>query len=185
MAKTDQTTRPNNRRRWAFVGVFLAMQAFFTYKQIDSLPFFNYGMYSAPAPDRHVQPQRVYALFWLNERGEQQRIDLLRLSQLRRDFLLHNLRTWEGVQRLGWKAARADLRAVIHRRFAAILSAEALAYCEQSLLGEELTAARMQAWLQRFLADTRPESGKNWRIRVEAYDFWAVSGRREEAGVVL
>jgi len=185
MATTNSTTRPNNRRRWALVAVFFAMQAFFTCKQIDSLPFFNYGMYSAPAPDRHVQPQRVYALFWLSDSGEQQRIDLLQLPQLRRDFLLHNLRTWEGVQRLGWQAARADLRRVIHRRFSALLSAEALAYCEQSLMGEELTPTRMQAWLQRFLAGTRPEGGKNWRIRVVAYDFWAASGRREEAGVVL
>ncbi len=174
------------RRRAIIVGLFLLFQAYFFHKQVETVPFFLYGMYSGFAADRHAQPQqRVYGVFWENEKGERQKLDLLRLPQVKRDFLLQSIHVWEGIKYLGWQAMRADLRQTIHSRFASFLSAGGLAYCEGALLGAELTEENMQAWLQRFLATTRPRAGENWRIRLIAYDFWTQEARAAEVAVLL
>lgn len=48
-----------NKILFFFIFLFLLGQSFFTYKGVETLPFFNYGMYSAPAAPRVIFTKNI------------------------------------------------------------------------------------------------------------------------------
>lgn len=144
---------------FAVIVFLLLSQAFFTYKQIDSLPFFNYGMYSAKA-----EVLKESNIFLLRIDDDSSDFDWQLLPQLSRDLLHNNIAFYYGLHSRG-QQQEAGLRQTIQTRFASFLSPEQLQYCYQQLSNPtQADAAAMRAWLIRFLQPYRQEKIKNIRL---------------------
>ena len=132
------------------VGAFVVGQLFFAYKQIDSMPFYNYGMYSGKA-----QLYKEYNTFFVEADG--QPLDLRSMPCLARDFLLNNLYFYAELRRHGDKV-EATIRETVARRFS-FLSEGARNYCIEQLSNSPVAdEIAMRAWLARFLGRHRPHT---------------------------
>jgi hypothetical protein len=150
------------QRKVLIIIVFLlSAQAFFMYKKIDSLPFFNYGMYSARAEVWKESP-----VFVLRIEGDTTDFDYQLLPQLARDMLQNNLAFYYGLHRHGLQQ-EAGLRATIQNRFGSFLSPAQMQYCERQLCNPpHADADKMRAWLIRFLQPYREQQINNIRFSV-------------------
>lgn len=118
--------------------IFLLGQAFFTYKQVETLPFFNYGMYARPA----ASPPTYFIHYQLY--NEQQEPVLLQ-EYPAATFLEYQLHFYATLQ--AQHPIDAPLKATIHRRFATFPSLET--YLIQQLANDSSTLLHAQQWLEK------------------------------------
>jgi hypothetical protein len=156
-------------RFWAVVlTVFIAVQLFFVYKQIDSFPFHNYGMYSGKAGLAY--DATVFRL-QINGRDFSPEQQMPMLSQ---SVLYSNLHFFTAIKQTG-AAREANLRAVIAGRLNTFVAAENLPnylpFFERQLCNPTTAEpAKMQAWLSRYLANFTAEKIDNihvWQIHIQ------------------
>ena len=76
----------HNKFLFILVFGFISGQLFFTYKQVETVPFFNYGMYS-----ENCFPQKTYPTLAIYDKGERIALDQLIGSPV---FLEYQLRTY-------------------------------------------------------------------------------------------
>lgn len=80
-----------NKCLFILVLIFIVGQIFFSYKGVETTPFFNYGMYSAP-----ISPPAYYTRIELKK--ENQSIPLSDLGYLSTDFLAYQLNYYQELK---------------------------------------------------------------------------------------
>lgn len=117
---------------------FLLGQAFFSYKQVETVPFFNYGMYARPAASTPF----TYTHYQLYD--EQQNPILLQ-DYPASNFLEYQLVFYAQLQ--SQHPVDAPLQATIHRRFATFPHLEY--YLVQHLTNDSSALSHAQQWLEK------------------------------------
>lgn len=95
---------------------FILLQTFFTYKGVETFPFLNYGMYSAPLN----KPDSI-ELLTLRINGKN--CNLAELPQLSEAYLQYNLHYYKNWQQNGYTSG---VEATLRNRFEGRISAAAL-----------------------------------------------------------
>lgn len=117
---------------------FLLGQAFFSYKQVETLPFFNYGMYARPA----TTPLPTYTHYQLYNKQQE---PILLQNYPASNFLEYQLIFY--AQLKNQNPIDAPLKTTIHRRFAAFPKIEH--YLEQQLTNDSSALSHAQQWLEK------------------------------------
>lgn len=138
--------------RKAAIGLtlFVAFNLFFVYKQVDSFPFFLYGMYSGKAyfaPEATVYKLKINGQDFSPEK---------QMPMLAQSVLYSNLHFFGDIKSSG-AAREANLRTVIANRLSMFVASEKLPkylpYFEAHLCNTTTAdAPKMKAWLARYLS---------------------------------
>lgn len=147
--------------------LFVAFNLFFVYKQVDSFPFFLYGMYSGKA---YFAPKATVYKLKINGQDFSPEKQMPMLAQ---SVLYSNLAFFSAIKTTG-AAKEANLRAVIANRLSVFVASEKLPkylpYFEAHLCNTTTAEpAKMQAWLTRYLSpytDKEIGSMSVWQIHI-------------------
>lgn len=120
----------------AFIVFFIGGQFFFSYKQIETVPFFNYGMYARPSNSSSIYEH--YQLY------NAQQEPILLSNYPATSFLEYQLPYYAQLQRQ--QPIDEALKRTIHKRFAALPLLEN--YLIQSLTNDSTALLHAQQWLQ-------------------------------------
>jgi len=121
--------------------VFILGQVFFTYKQVENTPFFNFGMYSAIH-----SPKRSYTIY--NIIIDKNRVRCLDFPDGQREIVYNTIAAYDGLRQLSF---RDSLDKVISKRF----SGKRAAYARTVLLNNIKMDTPYQKWLLQYIADMR------------------------------
>jgi hypothetical protein len=124
-----------------FFLVFIAAQAFFTYKHVENTPFFHYGMYSAIH-----KKQAAYTVYSISI--DKRPIRSLDFPAEQRDMVYSTIALYDGLKQLGF---RDSLDKVISKR----LSGSHADYARSALLNTAQMDTPYQKWLFGYVADMR------------------------------
>lgn len=144
---------------WALL-LFLTGQAFFTYKGVETFPFFLYGMYSEPLPERE---EYSVVRVCIND----QPVSLWGWGRFSADFVQHNLLTYERLTAL---QGEDPIEAVARRRFGGLLSAERM----EAWLARWSNRGRMHGflpWLRRYWQPVYGQPIRSVELRREHYRY--------------
>jgi hypothetical protein len=154
-----------SRKATISLTVFVAFNLFFVYKQVDSFPFFLYGMYSGKAYFSHQATIYKLKINGHDFSSEKQ------MPMLAQSVLYSNLAFFSAIKTTG-AAKEANLRAVIASRLSIFVATEKLPkyqpYFEAHLCNSTTAEpAKMQAWLSRYLS---PYIGK----KIDSISVWQI-----------
>lgn len=121
--------------------LFIAGQAFFTYKHVENTPFFHFGMYSAI---HHAQPR--YTVYDISVDG--QKLLYLNFPDYQREMVYNSIAVYDGLQQMHFYDS---LEKVIDHRF----SGKGAAMLKKLLLNNAAMDTPYQKWLFRYMADMR------------------------------
>ncbi|MGH1338270.1 MAG: hypothetical protein ACRBFS_19255 [Aureispira sp.] len=127
----------------ALISVFIIGQLFFSYKQIETLPFFNYGMYARSSP-----PAATYTHYQLY--NAQQKPVLLS-NYASATFLAYQLPYYHQLQQQ--KIINAPLKTTIQQRFATFPVLET--YLIEQLTNDTSSLPHAQQWLEKKTAQNK------------------------------
>jgi len=143
----------NDRHLFVLVLLLLVGQLFFTYKGVETVPFFNYGMYSSPTPPKKAASfLRIYV--------QDKMIPLEEINFRSRPFIRYQL---DYCQRLIAYDSIDPVRNTIRQRFGQ------QAYLEEKLTNDTAAINKVVPWLADYT------SLPNLSLRQESYIF--VDGR--------
>lgn len=126
-----------------FIGCFILGQAFFSYKQIETLPFFNYGMYARPST-----PSTTYTHYQLYDA---QGTAIFLEEYAKHTFLAYQLPYYAALQEQ--PILNAALKATIHQRFSAFPILET--YLSQHLTNDSTALPQAQQWFKKQTAQNK------------------------------
>ena len=134
-----------DRKLFVALMAFIALQLFFTYKGVETLPFVNYGMYSEKMPV--CNSQTVYQLTICG-----QRVNITSLTDCEKDITLNSIQQYDQVKQSNGKEKEEE---VIDHRFKGKVSESTVADVKAKLLNSPSAIERYPKWLMKYLADMR------------------------------
>ena len=136
-------------KRWLFVVVllFCVGQGFFHFKGVETVPFFLYGMYSAPQHETTLFFGKASII--VEEDGEV--LPLSDLPGLNKDMIQTSAGRYYGAERRSWGDPLAP---ELEYRFASWLSSDQLHLLTERLTNDADDAAAFRAWFRRYLERT-------------------------------
>jgi hypothetical protein len=125
----------------AFISFLLLGQLFFSYKSVETFPFFNYGMYSAI----QNRPDSV-AIVLLLVNNKQMKIS--NLPSIAQEFLMNNIFYFEYHKQHNYID---DNLITVRNRFKNYLDTANLIFVERQLSNGFVSDADFNSWLVRYL----------------------------------
>jgi len=141
--------------------LFCVGQLFFTYKGVETLPFFNYGMFSEPK-----QQLKEYTLFVAKVDGK--KINLKNLNNHNYQFIISNLKNYTA---LGKNDFNDPIIVDINRRFKGGVSDEMLKKITLKLSNSKASKLKFQLWLAKVIKEEQGQPIKRLEIDVENYVY--------------
>lgn len=126
---------------FSFFVLFIFGQLFFTYKQVETTPFLNYGMYSAIH-----HPQKSYTVY--NIMIDKSPVKSLDFLDGQRVVVYNTIALYDELKRQGFKD---PLDKVISKR----LTGQRAEYARAVLLNNAKMDTAYQKWLFQYIADMR------------------------------
>jgi hypothetical protein len=148
-----------------FFIAFILLQSFFTYKGVETFPFLNYGMYSAPIN----RPDSIQILS-LQVNGKE--YTLTQLPYLSKPFLEYNLaydQAWVG------RDYQSTVEKTIRSRFEGRLSNEAMQRWIQQLCNAPEQEKVFGNWLAKYLQPSFIAPIKSIDLKIEQYQYHSQS----------
>ncbi|PCJ87470.1 MAG: hypothetical protein COA57_04660 [Flavobacteriales bacterium] len=146
---------------FALIAAFCLLQGFFTYKGVETFPFFNFGMYSEMFPEKEV-----YEIFTIKTGGEV--FDYESLPVIQRDLLLNTLAYYKIGEENGWND---PIQNDISNRFEDKVSAGHYQHIIESLSNDADDKIAFQQWFKRYLESAAGKEFEKIEIYVNIYQF--------------
>jgi len=150
-----------NKPLFWLVLVFIIGQGFFTYKGVQTLPFFHFGMYSEVfAPKDHYELLSIYL--------DSMKIDQKNSNGIPFDFVIETLEYYQGLQQLQFKD---PILATINKRFENRVGEITLSNITSRLANDSRDAENYKEWLMNLLQRNFNEDAKTLRIEIVTYEY--------------
>ena len=133
----------------------------FTYKGVETIPFFNYGMYSEP-----VKAKDHYEVYRIELDGEE--LNYFELPILTRDMLVTPLTRYRELEKLGFED---PIKGDIRKRFHGKVSDETLQQWIDQLANGPDRKVEFQEWLKRYLRRVRDCDSQRLRVSIDRYQY--------------
>jgi len=158
----------SNRKVFFCVSLFIVLQLFFTYKGVQTIPFFNYGMYSEPAKENPIYEKYILKLdgevLDFNNNGNPVNID----------FLYKNLKLYKELKDPNYK--NVVLKA-IENRFKYRVSKTTFDRLVEKIWNNNENIRAFPYWLNNFIAKKTRKKINSLEFLVESY---AYTGKKME-----
>lgn len=125
----------------ACISFLLLGQLFFTYKSVETVPFFNYGMYSAI--QNHCDSVAIIELLVDNEKAK-----ITNLPLLCQEFLTNNIFYFHYHKSQNYNDDNLN---TINKRFNSWLTTPQIDFIKQQLCNQFITEAQFNDWLIRYI----------------------------------
>lgn len=122
--------------------VFCGGQAFFSYKTIETVPFFNYGMYSSVFYKPDFQE-----VVKIDINGKP--FDLQTLPNLAHDFVIKNCLFYHHLRQANFKD---PVESTVERRFQSYINTEWLIFLKNRLCNSYHAQQDFAEWVKRYLS---------------------------------
>lgn len=137
---------------------FIIGQSFFSYKQVETFPFFNYGMYSSP-----ITAQDTVSIPFILV--NQQPLNIYQHYDLGISFVVYNLYYYYTFRKQQYQD---PILHTIEHRFANKVNPTRLNYFKQLLSNDKTAANQFIQWLYRYL-------NQSWRTTIQQLDCYEQS----------
>lgn len=124
---------------------FILGQLFFTIKGVETFPFLNYGMYSAP-----IENQDSITIYRLNLCG--QNISISKLTDCQKDIVYNTICQYDLLRQ---SQIKENIESIIDHRFKNKCSVATLQLIKSRLLNNKQSFEDYPKWLLHYLADMR------------------------------
>jgi hypothetical protein len=145
-----------------FVLVFIFTQSFFTYKGVQTIPFFNYGMFSEPAQNNRVSEKYIIKL-------DGKKLDIENSDNNIFPYMLYeNLRIYKKLVDPNYNDV---VLKAIDNRFKFKVSPETYNKLVSQIWNNQETIDKFPTWLTKFIAKRTKSSFKLLEFEVEYYTY--------------
>ncbi len=150
-----------NKKGFFFVILFIVFQAFFTYKGVQTVPFFNYGMFSEPYPADKVSEKYIIKL-------DGEVLDIENSGNIFPYMLYENLRIYKKLVDPNYDDV---VLKAIHRRFEKRVSQATLDQLVKKIWNDEQSIKKFPEWLCQFIAKRTERKFETLEFDVEYYTY--------------
>ena len=150
------------RSLFYLVVIFCLLQLFFTYKGVETFPFFNFGMYS----EKQV-PKQIYLVIIIKADGKV--FNYYSLPILNKEMLIEPLVRYAELKKNNF--IDEPIRSVVEKRFKNRLSDKNYQYCLQHLSNSTKDTTAFQKWFKHYLEFSVKGSFKNVEVYTGNYFY--------------
>lgn len=148
----------HSRKLFFAVLAFCLLQVFFTYKGIETFPFFNYGMYSEKLlPNRAARGIKIIA--------DGEPFDCSSLPSLNKEMLLCPLSCYSSLKQDNFNDSK--IKKAIAARCSKYFSENSFLRLSDRLTNSAQDTAAFQSWFKKYLETS---SGRNYK-NIEVYSL--------------
>ena len=142
--------------------IFCLLQLFFTYKGIETFPFFNFGMYSEKKP-----PIEIYEGVIIKTDGKI--FNYSSLPSLNKEMLIEPLVRYSELKKKHF--IDEPLLSAVEKRFKTRISNENYEYCLGHLTNSVKDTIAFQQWFKNYLEFSTNQSFKNIEVYAGNYYY--------------